>query len=273
MKLRRFEGKRALVTGASRGIGSGVAQRLAAEGADVALVARTLDPRDDIAGSLRETATRLAGYGTKVATVVADLTAETSRAGVVPEAESSLGGPIDILVNNAAAALYEPVATMSLKRRRLVFEANVHAPLDLAQAVIPGMRSAGEGWIVNITSRTSQPWDGPPFQLGPRGTTLTAYGASKGALTRITNGLGAELHGSGIRVNAVEPRAAVMSEGADRLVGATIDPAKVESLEAMVEAVVALCGCPTDVTGQAFVSLDLLADWALAVHDLDGSRR
>lgn len=269
----RFAGRRALVTGASRGIGAGIAERLAAEGADVAIVARTLDRHDHLAGSLRETQARAARHGTTVAVVVADLADESQRAGVVPEAQALLGGPIDILVNDAAAAVYDEVAAMPLRRRRLLFEVNVHAPVDLAQAVVPAMRDAGEGWIVNLTSGAARPWPGPPFALGAQGSTTTMYGASKAALLRATNGLGAELHGTGIRVNAVQPRAAVLSEGADALVGATLRPDQIEPLEAMVEAVVALCDCGADVTGLAFESLTLLAAWDLPVRDLDGSDR
>lgn len=261
------------MTGASRGIGAGIAERLAAEGADVALVARTLDRHDHLAGSLRETQARAARHGTTVAAVVADLADEADRARVVPEAVAALGGPIDVLVNNAAAAMYDAVAAMPLRRRRLLFELNVHAPVDLAQAVVPAMREAGAGWIVNLTSGAARPWPGPPFELGAQGSTTTMYGASKAALLRVTNGLGAELHGTGIRVNAVQPRAAVRSEGADALVGSTLRPDQVEPLEAMVEAVVALCDCPADVTGQAFESLALLDTWGLPVRDLDGTDR
>jgi NAD(P)-dependent dehydrogenase (short-subunit alcohol dehydrogenase family) len=273
MTRARFAGRRALVTGASRGIGAAVAERLAAEGASVAITARTLHDNDHLAGSLTTTAKRLARYGNEVAIVVADLTNEDDRARVVPEATDALGGHLDILVNNAAAAIYQPTDDFPLKRRHLVFEANVHAPLDLAHAVIPAMRDAGEGWIVNVSSRTARPWPGPPFELGAKGTTLTVYGASKAALDRITNGLGAELHGTGIRVNAVAPRAAVLTEGARELVGTTLRADKIESLEEMAEAVVALCACPEDVTGQVTVSLDLLADWGLSVHNLDGTPR
>jgi NAD(P)-dependent dehydrogenase (short-subunit alcohol dehydrogenase family) len=267
----RFRGRRALVTGASRGIGAGIAVRLAAEGAGVAIVARTLDAHEHLAGSLEATAARMRLFGGKVVTVVADLTDEEDRARVVPEAVRGLGGAVDILVNNAAAAMYGPLAELSLKRRRVLFEANVHAPLDLAQAVIPGMRAAGEGWIVNISSGAARAWSGPPFDLGITGSTITVYGASKAALDRVTNGLGAELHGTGIRANTVAPRAAVLTEGADALVGSSLSSDQIETLEEMVEAVVALCDCPADVTGRSFVSLDLLADWHLAVHHLDGS--
>jgi NAD(P)-dependent dehydrogenase (short-subunit alcohol dehydrogenase family) len=270
---KRFQGRRALVTGASRGIGAGIAERLAAEGADVVITARTLDKHEHLAGSLNETAARLAGYGTKVSTIVADLTDEDDRARIVPEATAALGGPIEILVNNAAAAMYAPLIDFKLKRRRIIFEANVHATLDLAQAVIPAMQAAGEGWIVNLSSASANLAAGPPYDLGPQGSTITVYGASKAALNRITNGLGAELYGSGIRVNTVEPRAAVLSEGAAELVGGTLRPDQIESMEEMVEGVVALCDCSADVTGHVTVSLDLIRDWGLTVHNLDGSVR
>lgn len=269
----RFTGRRALVTGASRGIGAGIAERLAAEGAAVAVTARTRDAHDHLAGGLTATAERLARYGGDVAVVVADLSDPTDRQRIVPEAVERLGGPFDVLVNNAAAAIYGPLAEIPLRRRHVMFEANVHAPLDLAQAVIPGMRQAGAGWIVNVSSRAARPWDGPPFALGANGTTIAAYGASKAALNRITNGLAAELHGTGIRVNTVEPRAAVRTEGADALVGDTVPADKFESLEEMVEAVTALCDCPEYVTGKAIVSLDVIAEWGLTVHGLDGAPR
>lgn len=267
----RFARRRALVTGASRGIGAAIAQRLAADGADVAITARTLEQHGHLAGSLLETQERLRRYGTNVAIVVADLTDEHDRARIVPEAAEALGGPIAILVNNAAAAIYMPLAEFPLKRRRIVFEANVHAPLDLAQAVVPAMRETGEGWIVNISSGSTRLAEGPPFVLGPQGTTLAVYGASKAALNRITNALGVELYGTGIRVNTIEPRAAVWSEGAAELVGATLRPDQIESMEEMVEGVVALCDCPADVTGRITVSLDLIAEWRLMVHGLDGA--
>jgi citronellol/citronellal dehydrogenase len=273
MSAARFAGRRALVTGASRGIGAAVAERLAAEGADVVITARTLTQSGHLAGSLQETQARLQRYGTNVAILTADLTSEDDRARIVPEATELLGGPIEILVNNAAAAIYQPLADFPLRRRKVIFEANVHAPLDLAQAAIPAMQAAGEGWIVNLSSGSAKLWDGPPFSMGAQGSTLTIYGASKAALNRLTNGLAAELYGTGIRVNTVEPRAAVLSEGAAELVGATLRPDQIESMEEMVEGVLALCDCDADVTGRITVSLDLIAQWGLTVHDLDGTPR
>ena len=267
----RFRGRRAVVTGSSRGIGAGIAERLAAEGADVVLTARTLDAHETLAGSLEETAARLARYGTNVAIVVADLTDPVDRQRVIPEAAEALGGPVEILVNNAAASIQAPLLGFSRKRRNIMFEVNVNAPLDLALAAVPAMTEAGEGWIVNVSSGSANHWTGPPFDVGPTGPRTAAYGASKAALNRISNGLGAELYGTGIRVNTVEPRAAVLSEGAAALVGSTLRPDQIESMEEMVEATVALCDCPADVTARTTVSLDLIADWGLAVHQLDGT--
>jgi citronellol/citronellal dehydrogenase len=269
----RFRGRRALVTGASRGIGAAIAERLAAEGADVAITARTAEIHPRLAGSLAETAERIGRYGRKVATIVADLTDEQDRRRIVPEAVAQLGGPVDILVNNAAAAMYAPVLDFPLKRRRILFEANVFAPADLAAAATPAMVEAGCGWIVNISSGAARHWDGPPFDLGSQGSTVATYGASKAALNRLTNAMAAELDGTGVRVNTVEPRAAVMSEGAAALVGETLPAGQFEPMEHMVEAVVALCDCPAEVTGQSFVSLDLLDDWGIEVRGLDGNAR
>ena len=127
----RFKGRRVLVTGSSRGIGAGIAERMAAEGADVVLTARTLDKHEHLAGSLTETAERLSRYGTKVGIVVADLTDPVDRQRVIPEAVEALGGPVEILVNNAAASIQKPLVEVSVKRRNIMFEVNVNAPLDL----------------------------------------------------------------------------------------------------------------------------------------------
>jgi citronellol/citronellal dehydrogenase len=259
-----------VVTGASRGIGAGIAQRLAAEGADVVLVARTLDKIDQLAGSLRETQSLCEEFGTRIGTVVADLADEQARARVIPEAVDILGADIDILVNNAVAGIAAPIADITTSQQRIAYECNVIAPLHLAQAVIPRMRAAGAGWIVNLTSAGANLHQGPPFYLGPQGSTMEIYGATKSALNRVTSGLAGDLYGTGLRVNAVGPRIAVMSEGFEALIGDQLPAELFESIEEIVEAVVALCDCPAEVTGQILVSLDLIAHWGLTVRGLDG---
>ena len=266
----RMRGRTALVTGASRGIGAATATRLAAEGAAVGIVARSLRPRDDAIGSLEETADRLRALGARVSVVVADLSDADERAQVVPAVVDELG-PIDILVNNAAAAIFGSALTMSDKRRRLLLEVNYLAPLDLIRAVAPGMRERGMGWIVNVTSMASLFHPGPPYEAGPRSVSWGGYGASKAALERITNVLAMELHGTGVRVNAVRPRQAVQTQPSS-VVGTEVATEEgLEPMESMVEAVVALCDCSPDDTGLITASLDLIAKWDLPVHSLDGT--
>jgi NAD(P)-dependent dehydrogenase (short-subunit alcohol dehydrogenase family) len=254
----RFAGRRVLVTGASRGIGAALAVELARQGADVAICARTASTHPTLEGSLQETANAMNDFGGRVAPITVDLTDPDNRAQVVPVAEDGLGGPIDILVNNAAAAIYQPLADFPLKRRRLIFEVNVHAPLDLAQAVIPGMVERGEGWIVNLSSGSARPRSGPPFEATTMGSTLGIYGASKAALNRLTSALAEELWGTGVRVNTVEPRAAVHSEGADAHLGDSLDPDMYESMDDMVAGALVCCDCGPELTGQTLISLDLL---------------
>jgi NAD(P)-dependent dehydrogenase (short-subunit alcohol dehydrogenase family) len=271
-----LDGRVALVTGASRGIGAGIAERFAHEGAAVAITARTLDadPDSPLQGGLRDTVAAIERAGVRALAIPADLSDADERARIVSAVEDGLG-PVDVLVNNAAAAMYVPNAEISLKRRRITYELNVHAPIDLAQAVIPGMRQRGEGWILNISSATSKHPVGPPFDPGFKmGFTTGTYGSSKAALERFTTGLAAELYGDRIAVNSLAPVAGVRTPGADALVGDVFDanPELVESLELFVEAALALVTCdPTTTTGRILYSRPYLEEIDREVRALDGS--
>jgi NAD(P)-dependent dehydrogenase (short-subunit alcohol dehydrogenase family) len=251
-----LEGAVALVTGASRGIGVAIARRLAAGGAAVALVARTgsTDPASRLPGSLDETVAKIEAAGGRALPIVADLADPADRARIVPAVRAALG-PIDVLVHNAAAAIYAPVASMPLRRRQIVFEVNVHAALDLAQAVLPDMRARRRGSIVNLSSATAT-YPAPPPAAAPP-PTMTIYGASKAALERLTIGLAAEVYGDGIAVNTLAPVAAVATPGAEALVGPLLreHPELVEPVEWIAEAVAVLATCDaTTCTGRVLYS-------------------
>ncbi|MEO6122450.1 MAG: SDR family NAD(P)-dependent oxidoreductase [Ilumatobacteraceae bacterium] len=268
--MQRFAGRSAIVTGASRGIGAAIAERLAAEGANLVITARTLDHHDHLDGSLTETLDRCRRYGGSVEAVVADLGDPDSRSRIVPEALEHLDGRVDILINNAAAAIYQSMLDYPAKRRAISFEVNLFAPLELSQAVIPGMVERGHGWIVNVSSGTARPAAGPPFKTNGVAAKVGMYGTSKAALNRMTNALALELHGTGVRVNTIEPRAAVASEGAMALLDGGLDATMFESMEAMVEGTLALCDCDADNTGRSYVSLDMIESLGLDVCGLDG---
>lgn len=260
----RFAGRRALVTGTASGIGKQVAIALAAQGADVAIAARSVEGDDILPGSLQDTADAMAPYGGRVAMVTADLADAEARAHLVPDAVTALGGPLDILVNNAVAAMFRRVLDFDLRRRRMLFEVNLHAPLDLCVAAVPPMVDAGQGWIVNVTSGGARSIEGPPFEHGVLGSTEGIYGATKAALNRATNALAMELEGTGVRANTIEPNAAVMTDGAAAVVGSRLRPDQIEPVEAMVAAVLALCDGPPERTGGHHVSLALLDELGIS---------
>lgn len=260
----------ALVTGASRGIGMAIARRFAAEGATVVLAARTLDATDKIPGSLRETEGLIKAAGGRAVAITADMADPASRAALAERCLAEVGVP-DILVNNAAAAFYMPVEKITDKRFHIAFEVNVHAPVHLAQALLPGMRDQGGGWILNLTSATAE-LPAAPFVDWDRQGGSALYGASKAALNRVTAGLAAEVLADNIAVNALAPVAAVMTPAIEALGINQDDPNfRTEPVEAMAEAALALCTCaPGEHTGEIVYSLELLRRLGRPVRGVDG---
>ncbi len=205
----RLDDRIALVTGASRGIGATTAQLLAAEGAAVAVTARTVNEGESrFKGSLATTVADIRAAGGVAHPIAADLSRPGDRTRLVDEATAALG-PIDILVNNGAVTYFEPVADFSEKRWRLMFEVQVRAPFELAQLVIPGMRERGSGSILNISSKAAL--HPPPTPESATGGTV--YGMVKAALERFSTGLAAELAADGITVNALSPTSVVATPG------------------------------------------------------------
>ena len=263
-----LEGKVAIVTGASRGIGAAIARRFAAEGARVAIVARSLERGSGghLAGSLRETADIIAADGGMALPLVADLSDPAChRAAIVAQTEGELG-PVDVLVNNAAACFYLSIDETSERRLRIAYEVNVMTPYLLTKAVVPGMRERKAGWIVNITSAIVDT-DGPPSRQQARSST---YAPSKAALDRLTVSLATELRDDGIAVNALAPERAVATEGATAMLD--LPEEWLEPVEAMAEASLALATCdPTIDNGRVVRSLSFLRARGRGTHSLDGA--
>jgi citronellol/citronellal dehydrogenase len=240
-------GKVALVTGTSRGLGKAIAQRLAAEGATVALTARTMDPDPKYQGSLRQTRDEIEAAGGTAIAVQADLSNAEDRERLFGEVVERVGAP-DILVNNAAVTFLRPLDEFPDRRVRLMMEMHVLAPLHLTQLAIPGMRERGRGWVLNVTSVGGEMPDGPPFSDFDRTAGFGIYGTVKAALNRLTKSLAAELFDDGIAVNAAAPTNPVATPGAG-----TLDLAKVdtEDIELITQTAFMLCtGDPTVLTGR-----------------------
>lgn len=194
-----LDGRTALVTGASRGIGAAIARRLAGAGARVALLARTQSALEQLADEIGGGAFVLAG----------DLrSAESVEGALAAFARLAPDGP-DVLVNNAGSFAVAPAHQASVDGFREMLEMNLTAPFGLVRAFLPAMRRRGAGHIVTIGSIA----DRVAFSGN------AAYAASKFALRGLHEVLRAELKGTGVRVSLVSPGPV------DTSLWDTIDPA------------------------------------------------
>jgi citronellol/citronellal dehydrogenase len=254
---RLLEGKVAIVTGASRGLGAAIAERFAEEGARVAVSARTLEPDERYEGSLRDTVERITKAGGEALPVQIDLSKQEDRQRLIAETVAGLG-PVDILVNNAAVTFLLPFTEFPEKRYDLMFEVQVRTPYELAQMVVPSMRERGGGWILNISSRAGIHPAGPPFEPIHKAG-FTVYGMVKAALDRFSTALAAELYDDNIAVNSLAPWDNVATPGAGH--HSLVEGFRLEDEGWIAEAALELCKAdPQRLTGRVAYSQPLCAE-------------
>jgi NAD(P)-dependent dehydrogenase (short-subunit alcohol dehydrogenase family) len=183
-----LDGRTALVTGASRGIGAAIAVALAAHGADVALSSRDAD-------ALEKVAARVAEHGRRAVVLPADLTDPAAIRSMVDGALSALG-QLDVVVNNAGGISFaKPFTEMRFTGWEKVMRLNADAVVHVLQAVGPHLLERGTGSVINVAS------------VGGLGATpaLAPYGAAKAAVISLTRTLAVEWAARNVRVNALCP--------------------------------------------------------------------
>ena len=183
----RLKGKVAIVTGAARGIGEGIANAMAREGALVVLW--------DILDTVHKTGENIKNSGYKATSYTVDVS-DTDQIIQTAQEVSGRFGKVDILVNNAGIAYFAPFVEMTNELRDKIFSVNLHGMWNCTKAIITTMIRHKYGRIINISSVT-----------GPRVATpgLTAYSATKGAISGFTRALALEVAEFGITVNAILP--------------------------------------------------------------------
>jgi citronellol/citronellal dehydrogenase len=223
-----FTGRVALVTGASRGLGKDIALALAGTGASVAAAARTETAEDSrIPGSLADTVALIEDTGAAGLAVHCDVTDPEQVAAAV-QATVDAFGRLDIVVNNAGILIPGAVTELQPRHWELIFRVNVHGPFNVCRAAIPHLaaardNSSGGGHIINISSRAAiGPGPGPYEDGRPSGG--AAYGATKAALERFSQGLAVEVARDGISVNALSPHLPIWSEGGHYFRSGSGDP-------------------------------------------------
>jgi 7-alpha-hydroxysteroid dehydrogenase len=183
----RMDGKVAIVTGASRGIGAATAQALAEVGCDLVVSARSADVLSEFADGVRKST------GRRVEAVPADLNDLDVLQGLAESARSAFGR-VDVVVNNVGGTMPRPLMDTSPRYMEAAFHWNVSTAFALTKACVPLMLEGGGGSVVNISSAVGH--------LSDRG--FAGYGTAKGALDHLTELLAADL-APRIRVNAVAP--------------------------------------------------------------------
>lgn len=264
-----LDGKIALVTGASRGIGRALAQRLAAEGATVVVSARSLDTAAEYTGTLRETVALIETAGGRALPLVADIENPADIDTLVARTVALVGG-LDILIHSGGTAKYAPVETMPLAIYERTITHYLRTPLVLVQKAIPEMRKRGAGWIVVLGSVTALA-PGRPFDEWATYGGATVYAAIKAAVHRMMQGLAAELLPDNIAVNTLAPSTAIRTPSAIEYIPEEYPS---ERIEYIVETGLALCHLPAkERTGLTAYSLHFPLAHGLAVHTLDGRER
>jgi NAD(P)-dependent dehydrogenase (short-subunit alcohol dehydrogenase family) len=183
-----LDGRIALVTGASRGIGRAIAETFAAAGAEVALVARDADRLAEVAAGVTAT-------GRRALVLPCDVTDAEAVAGAVARTLDELGG-VDVLVNNAGGNSFSmPLSAMRFSGWEKTMRLNLDSVVHVTQAVLPHMLERRTGVIVNVSSVAGL--QGAPL--------MSHYGAAKAALISLTQSLALETAWAGLRVNALVP--------------------------------------------------------------------
>jgi citronellol/citronellal dehydrogenase len=209
----KLQGKSAIVTGASRGIGKAIAELFAREGARVVCTARTLhEGEHPLEGSLETTVSEIKKSGGEASAVACDISLEQDCERLAATARE-LYGPCDILVNNAALTYFVPVKDYQVKRWIRSFAVNVHGPFMMTRLVLQDMIARHSGAIVNISSGAAIGPGRGPYHTATIFRAGTCYGAEKAALERFTQGLAEEVYEYGVSVTCVSPSMVVATPG------------------------------------------------------------
>ena len=242
----QFAGRVAMVTGASRGVGKALALRLAAEGCDVVVAAKTVAPDPKLPGTIHETAREIEALGRRALPAVLDVRDDIAVERVVKQALEHFGH-IDFLVNNAGALYWRAAAETEMKRFDLVMGVNARGAFACTRHVLPSMLARKFGHILMLS---------PP--VDPRaGAGKVAYALSKFGMTLVAQGVAEEVRGQGVAANALWPATMIESQATIRW--GLGDRSLWRTPEILADAVVAIFAKPPDtMTGQALIDEDFL---------------
>ena len=211
-------GKRIFITGGSRGIGLAIALRAAADGASIAIAAKTAEENPKLPGTIFSAAKEIEAAGGTALPIQCDIRDEDAIVAAVNKAATQFGG-LDILINNASAINLTPTEKTAAKRFDLMFDVNVRGTFLTSQAVIPHLReSAKAGRNPHILTLS------PPLSMSPKWfKNHVAYTMSKYGMSMCVLGMAEEFKRDGRAVNALWPRTAIDTAALQMIPGVDTD--------------------------------------------------
>ncbi|OBG86356.1 short chain dehydrogenase [Mycobacterium sp. E802] len=256
-----LSGKTLFISGASRGVGLAIAKRAAADGANIALIAKTAEPHPKLPGTVYTAAKDIEEVGGQALPIVGDIRDEDAVAEAVTKAVAQFGG-IDICVNNASAINTGSIEEVPLKRFDLMNGIQVRGTYAVSQACIPHMKGRENPHILTLS---------PPIRLEPKWLTPTAYMMAKFGMSLCALALAEELRPYGIASNTLWPRTSVATAAIRNLRGGEESMKRSRRPEVYSDAAYAVLNRPSrDYTGRSLLCEDVLLESGvtdLSVYD------
>lgn len=247
-----LKGKTAFITGASRGIGKAIAMRLAEDGANIAVVAKTKDPHPKLPGTVYSAVEDIESIGGNAIPCIADIRFEDQVNAAVQATVKEYGG-IDILVNDASAINLTPTLETSMKRFDLMFSVNVRGTFMCSKLCIPYLKKSENPHILNLS---------PPLNLDPKWFAHhVAYTMSKYGMSMCVLGMAEEFKKDGIAVNALWPRTAIATAAVQNLLGGKTAVKHSRKPEIVADAAYIILTRPSkETTGNFFIDDEVLIE-------------
>jgi citronellol/citronellal dehydrogenase len=256
-----LKAKTMFISGASRGIGLAIATRVARDGANIALVAKTAEPHPKLDGTIYTAAKEIEDAGGHALPIVGDIRDGDSVEAAVAQAVAQFGG-IDICVNNASAINLGSITEVPLKRFDLMNGINVRGTYAVSAACIPHMKGRENPHILTLS---------PPILLDQKWLRPTAYMMAKYGMTLCALGIAEELRGDGIASNTLWPRTMVATAAVQNLLGGDESMKRSRKPEVYADAAYAILIKPAaSYTGNSLLCEDVLVDSGvddLSVYD------
>lgn len=245
-------GKTMFISGGSRGIGLAIAKRVAADGVNVTLMAKTAEPHPQLPGTVFTAADEIREAGGQALPIVGDIRDGDAVLEAVAKTVEEFGG-VDICVNNASAINLSNVETMPVKRYDLIQSINSRGTFVVSQACIPHLKAAGAGHILTLS---------PPINLNPRWLGAHApYTLSKYGMSLLTLGMAAELDGTGVAANCLWPETTIATAAVQNLLGGDEMIRRSRTPEVVADAAYEVLAMdPATTSGRTFIDSEVLAE-------------